>query len=181
MKQGELVNVNYYHQHSTDLAGLTVGKVYVANPNSGLDFIDDDGNCRLWEAFDWKPVATVKFKEATSAFCGSKVSEVITDGLKHDSGKVLMGLLHNGTPNALRGAAEVLTFGAAKYAAHSWRMVKAERYLDAFYRHMSAMHNGEVTDPDSGLPHIHHAVTNLLFISELMYGGDNPFGVPDGE
>jgi len=104
------------------------------------------------------------------------MTEVVTDGLKNDSGKILTSLLYNGVPNALMGAAEVLTFGAVKYEAHSWKKVKAERYLDAFYRHMYQMHNGETHDEDSGLPHIDHAVTNLLFIRELMSAGDDPFG-----
>jgi len=104
--------------------------------------------------------------------------EVITDGLKNDSGKVLMSLVFNGVPNALAGAADVLTFGAAKYEAHSWRKVDAERYLDAFYRHMIKMHMGETHDDDSGLPHIDHALTNLMFIRELMSEGkQDPFGV----
>jgi len=107
--------------------------------------------------------------------------EVVIDGLKHDSGKVQMGLLFNGMPNAIAGTAEVLTFGAQKYAAHSWKNVKADRYLDAFYRHMMKMHQGETHDEDSGLPHIDHALTNLMFIRELMTEGQDqdPFGVED--
>lgn len=105
------------------------------------------------------------------------MTEIVTDGLKHDSGKVQMGLLFNGVPNALIGSAKVLTFGAKKYAAHSWQNVNAERYLDAFYRHMYHLHCGSIVDDDSHLPHIDHAITNLLFIRELMTKGQDPFGV----
>jgi len=103
--------------------------------------------------------------------------EIVTDGLKNDSGKIQVSLLHNGVPNALMGAAEVLNFGAQKYEAHSWKNVDATRYLDAFYRHLFKMHTGETHDDDSGLPHIDHAITNLLFIRELMSDEvPSPFG-----
>ena len=90
-------------------------------------------------------------------------------GMKYDGGKPRWSLLMQGMSKALEGVAEVLTFGARKYAAHSWRTVPegADRYRDALYRHLAAFERGELTDPESGLPHLDHALCNLLFVREL--------------
>ena len=84
-------------------------------------------------------------------------------GLKYDSGKLRFSLI---PPIATTSLAEVLTFGAAKYAPNSWQTVPngEERYLDALYRHLEAYRNGELTDPESGLSHLAHAITNVAFL-----------------
>lgn len=90
-------------------------------------------------------------------------------GLKHDGGKPRWTLLMTGVPKALAGVVSVLTFGAKKYAAHSWKQVEnnQERYRDAFYRHLNALESGELVDPESGLPHWDHICCNALFLSEI--------------
>jgi len=90
-------------------------------------------------------------------------------GLKFDGGKPRWSLLMQGLPSFLTGIAEVLTFGAKKYQAHSWRGVPEgyERYRDALYRHLNAIERGEYIDPESGLPHWHHVGCNAGFCSEL--------------
>lgn len=92
-------------------------------------------------------------------------------GLKFDGGKPRWSLLMQGCAKALTGVAEVLTFGAKKYAAHSWKQVEnnKERYRDALYRHLNAIERGEVLDPESGLPHWDHVACNALFLSELNH------------
>lgn len=90
-------------------------------------------------------------------------------GLKFDAGKPRWSLLMQGCSKALAGVTAVLTFGAKKYAAHSWKQVEnnTERYRDAMYRHLNAIESGEVLDPESGLPHWDHVACNALFLSEL--------------
>lgn len=90
-------------------------------------------------------------------------------GLKFDGGKPRWSLLMEGCNKALAGVAAVLTFGAKKYEAHSWKQVEnnKERYRDAMYRHLNAIESGEVLDPESGLPHWDHVACNALFLSEL--------------
>lgn len=90
-------------------------------------------------------------------------------GMKYDGGKPRMDLLLDGCPNALLQVAEVLTFGAKKYAAHSWHTVSEgkTRYKAALLRHLTAHSLGEVNDPESGLPHLAHAACCSLFILEL--------------
>ena len=90
-------------------------------------------------------------------------------GAKHDAGKVRAGLLVKDFPHALTAVAQVATFGAQKYAAHSWRTVPGaeERYHDALYRHTLAQACGEINDPESGLPHASHIAWNALALLEL--------------
>lgn len=89
-------------------------------------------------------------------------------GLKHDSGKPRPSLLIRGMPRALMRVAEVLTFGAAKYEAHSWRNVEngEERYDDAKLRHMFKDAMGEEVDDESNIDHLAHECCNLLFLLE---------------
>lgn len=96
-------------------------------------------------------------------------------GMKFDGDKPRMDLLVSGCPNALEAIASVLTFGAKKYAAHSWQTVPnaSERYLAAQLRHITSLQKGEVNDPESGLHHLAHAACNALFILELALRNDN--------
>jgi len=82
---------------------------------------------------------------------------------KHDTGKLRYSLV---PPIALEAIADVLTFGAEKYAPNSWQGVinGKERYTDALYRHLEAYRAGEKSDPDSGKSHLAHALTNISFL-----------------
>jgi hypothetical protein len=90
-------------------------------------------------------------------------------GLKFDAGKNQARLLREGVPRALDELDKVLTFGAGKYAAHSWQHVENgdERYQDASYRHDSARNKGEIFDRETGLMHRAHHIINELFLLEL--------------
>ncbi|WGH49945.1 hypothetical protein [Pseudoalteromonas phage vB_PtuP_Slicky01] len=68
---------------------------------------------------------------------------------------------------ALESIAEVLTFGAAKYADDGWKHLEGAegRYLGALLRHLTAIERGEVLDPESGLPHISHVACNSMFLT----------------
>lgn len=90
-------------------------------------------------------------------------------GMKFDGGKPRMDLLLDGCPNALLRIGDVLTFGAEKYAAHSWQTVPQApaRYKAALLRHLTAHAMGEANDLESGLPHLSHAACCLLFMLEL--------------
>ena len=84
------------------------------------------------------------------------------EGLKYDNGKPRMWLLPF---DALVWVGKVLTFGADKYAADSWRTVPnaLERYASADLRHAERIQAGEWLDPESGLPHWAHRACNVLF------------------
>lgn len=63
-----------------------------------------------------------------------------------------------------------MKFGAEKYGDDNWRLCKKSevgRYYGAALRHINSAYNGEEKDPESGLPHLAHAITCLLFITEI--------------
>lgn len=87
-------------------------------------------------------------------------------GAKHDSDKPRLDLLPWA---AVLACADVLTFGADKYGAENWQRVPEgkRRFLAASLRHVIAYARGEWLDPESGLPHLSHALTSLMFVFEL--------------
>jgi len=86
-------------------------------------------------------------------------------GIKHDSNKAPMSLLSR---EALERTAEVLAFGAKKYAAHNWRRgFEWSRPLSAAQRHLLAFQDGEDRDPESGLSHLAHAMCCIMFLLEF--------------
>ncbi len=88
-------------------------------------------------------------------------------GAKHDSGKLLFGCLTQGLAPVLKGVAAVLTYGAQKYKRNSWQNVPnaRERYMDAADRHLNEYNMQYENDEESGLPHIFHAICNLMFVA----------------
>ena len=84
-------------------------------------------------------------------------------GRKDDAGKPRWDLL---PWRELEAVVDVLTYGADKYADNGWQEVPApiNRYFAAALHHVSAYRQGEDLDPDSGLPHLAHAICSLLFV-----------------
>ena len=71
-------------------------------------------------------------------------------------------------PKALAEVARVLEYGAAKYDRKNWaKCDNPERYEAAALRHLTAHHDGETIDPESGRSHLAHAVCSLLFLEEM--------------
>lgn len=90
--------------------------------------------------------------------------------VKADQAKARMDLL---PPKVLEGVAQVLAFGAKKYAAWNWVKAPAYgRYFAAVQRHLAAWQAGEDLDPETGLPHLHHALCSLMFLAELQRLGE---------
>lgn len=87
-------------------------------------------------------------------------------GVKHDSSKPRTDLFSTA---ALMGLADVLTYGANKYAEDNWRKgMNWRRLTGAALRHLLAFQAGEDTDPESGFPHVDHAMCCLMFLSEFQ-------------
>lgn len=91
------------------------------------------------------------------------------EGIKYDGEKPRWWLL---PWKQVEDVVKVLTFGAKKYSEDNWQQVQPikERYHSACLRHITAWRMGEVIDPESGLPHLAHAVCCLLF---MMWADDN--------
>lgn len=64
--------------------------------------------------------------------------------------------------------------GALKYGRSNFRAVgvRASIYYDATMRHLNAWFEGEEFDPDSGLPHMAHALACLAIIVEAQAKGN---------
>lgn len=84
-------------------------------------------------------------------------------GSKHDQGKVRWSLLPKGVVTLIL---QVLEFGAVKYKVDNWQHVQdhERRYYDATMRHIEAWRLKETNDPESGLPHLAHAICCLMFL-----------------
>ena len=84
-------------------------------------------------------------------------------GLKYDQGKLRYDLV---PPHAIKAIADVLTYGADKYAPNSWQTVSdgETRYTAAMMRHFEAYREGEELDPETGKSHLSHCLCNLTFL-----------------
>lgn len=89
---------------------------------------------------------------------------VVEKFMKFDTGKLRYDLV---PPSAMRGLAEVLTYGAKKYKPKNYLGGEEARFIAALYRHLEAWRTGEELDKESGMPHLWHALTNIAIIMEL--------------
>ena len=88
------------------------------------------------------------------------------EALKFDNGKLPMDLLD---PEWMEGVAQVLQFGAQKYAAHNWRKgMEWSRLYAAIQRHLNAFAKGWEYDDETGLSHLLHASCGLMFLYEMQ-------------
>jgi len=93
-------------------------------------------------------------------------SQPIGLGLKYDTGKPPISLVDS---EFIEGMADVLGFGANKYATDNWRDgIAFRRLLDGIYRHLGAINKNEDIDPESGRPHAYHAACGIMFLSWMM-------------
>lgn len=89
-----------------------------------------------------------------------------SSGRKDDQEKPRMDLID---ADFLEGLAQVLTFGAKKYAAHNWRGgISYSRLIAASYRHLGALSRNEDYDGESGLGHVFHLACCVMFLSWMM-------------
>jgi hypothetical protein len=86
--------------------------------------------------------------------------------MKLDNGKPNIALI---PPEVLLQMAEVFGFGAEKYGMNDWRKDYSEwsRTYSSIQRHLNAFWAGEDLDPESGKPHLTHALTQMAIL--LMY------------
>jgi hypothetical protein len=106
----------------------------------------------------WNALLDEELKQSQSKDCQG--------GRKFDGGKLQYGLL---PPLALRETVRVLTYGAEKYEPDNWRRVPEgpRRYFDAAQRHIWAYKEGEISDSETGVNHLAHAICCLMFMLDL--------------
>lgn len=92
------------------------------------------------------------------------------EGLKQalDGTKLRLDLV---PPQMVAAVAEVLAFGAKKYAAHNWmKGIQWSQIAAGVKRHVAAFEMGEEFDPESHLPHLAHALCGLTFLHWYAHG-----------
>lgn len=103
-----------------------------------------------------------------------EMSQPRLEGRKDDQGKAPYHLL---APEYLDAAAQVLAFGAAKYAPRNWEKgMDWSRPFSALMRHMWAWWRGETKDPETGFSHLWHAACCIMFLvayEERKTGNDD--------
>jgi len=92
------------------------------------------------------------------------LSVMMAKGMKRDHGKDRWDLV---PWDVMQDIVKVLTYGSKKYTPDNWKQVEPyrERYFAACLRHLSAWRNGELINKETKLPHIVHAITDLIFIA----------------
>jgi hypothetical protein len=85
-------------------------------------------------------------------------------------------------PEAEAALASVLTFGASKYNDRNWELgLPWMETVASLRRHLAAFVAGEDLDPESGLPHVAHIITNAAFLVTMTKRrpdlDDRPHGV----
>lgn len=89
---------------------------------------------------------------------------IATQGHKDDDGKAPFFYL---PWEALEEVAFVMQYGARKYAPGNYRKgMKSSRLFSACVRHIVDWWKGEQKDPETGRPHLAHAVCCLLMLIE---------------
>lgn len=84
------------------------------------------------------------------------------EGRKDDTGKLPLHLIPY---DAVEGIAEILAFGATKYAPRNWEKGMAwSRPFGACLRHLWAWWRGEAADAETGKSHLLHAGCCILFL-----------------
>ena len=107
-------------------------------------------------------------------------------GARYNDGKIALDLIPG---IALEDCARVFDYGRKKYAAWNW--AKGMQWMVVFgclLRHLYAWARGEDNDPESGHPHLGHAMCNLVMLTTFARtypeGDDRPrglFEVPAGK
>jgi len=105
-------------------------------------------------------------------------SDQLGTGARYNHGKVDFSLIPLKT---LEQEAMVWQYGEQKYKRFNWmKGMPWSAVLASALRHLGAWQAGEDCDPDSGLPHIAHAMCNLrmltLYADKYPEGDDRPKG-----
>lgn len=92
---------------------------------------------------------------------------------KDDAGKRRWDLL---PWRALGLVADALTLGAAKHGDDGWRTLPnaRRRYYAATLRHLTAWWEGEALDGEDRLPHLAHAIADVLLLLALDLSAPEP-------
>lgn len=95
---------------------------------------------------------------------GSNVIQSV--GTKFDAQKPKISLI---PAEAIIEMAMAFTYGAQKYGADNFKQgISYRRLLDAAFRHLIALSNGEDADIESGNSHAGHALASIAMLCYMM-------------
>ena len=93
-------------------------------------------------------------------------ADVALHAVKFDGNKPRLELIPQSTMTAM---GTVLSYGAKKYAEHNYLKGMAwTRLAGAAGRHLWSWLAGEEDDPESGLPHLSHALASIAMLIETI-------------
>jgi len=97
----------------------------------------------------------------------NKTAALAVGGARFDSGKTRVDLI---PAEVLMELGEIYRMGAEKYDASNWRKgMKWSKVYGPLLRHLyKAWIGKEYADPESGRPHIYHAVWNVVALAFYM-------------
>lgn len=97
--------------------------------------------------------------------------DFLNTGNKLDNGKPKISLIPS---EAIIEMAIAFTYGANKYASDGFKGgISYRRLLDAAFRHILAISNGEDVDSESGNSHVGHAMASLAMLTYMMKNKPN--------
>jgi len=93
-----------------------------------------------------------------------------TIGIKHDEKKLRIDLISS---EAIEELGKVLTYGCEKYGDRNWEKgIKFSRVYAAILRHLVlGWWQGKDNDEESGINHLSHALTGLMFLITYVKRG----------
>ena len=69
---------------------------------------------------------------------------------------------------AMVAGARVREYGIDKYNGDNYQQVPAIEFVDATLRHIYKYLEGQQIDPESGLPHLHHALCSMMLAVAVL-------------
>lgn len=93
------------------------------------------------------------------------MEEKITNEAKDTKGKTRLELV---LPSTIEWLGRIRTYGVQKYKdPDNWKKVPKDQYVGAAMRHFEKYRKGEYLDDESGMPHLAHAMCNLMFLLDM--------------